>query len=75
MEINDISKTWPKHFDEAIQILNWHILPALKFTPKELMLGLVINMKQTNIEDSGISLTIVRERGGNPNGICCPTTT
>jgi len=27
--------TWPDHFDKAIHILNWRILPALKFCLKE----------------------------------------
>ncbi|KAG6858447.1 hypothetical protein C0991_002708, partial [Blastosporella zonata] len=31
---------WPTHFDHAISILNRRLLPALKFTPKELLLGL-----------------------------------
>lgn len=39
----DIPKTWPEHFDEAIRTLNTCLLPALKFSPKELLLGLVVN--------------------------------
>jgi hypothetical protein len=46
----DIPKTWPDYFDEAIHTLNGRLLPALKFTPKELLLGLVVNTKPTNIE-------------------------
>jgi hypothetical protein len=41
----DLPKHWPEHLDEAIRILNWRLLPALKFSPKELFLGLVINTK------------------------------
>ena len=46
----DIPKTWPDHFDKAICMLNGRLLPALKFSPKELLLGLVVNTKPTNIE-------------------------
>ena len=46
---DSIPETWPDHFDETVRILNWLLLPSLKFSPKELMLGLVINTKPTNI--------------------------
>ena len=48
----DLPKTWPDHFDEAIQILNWRILPALKFSPKELLLSLIVNTTPTPLEIS-----------------------
>ena len=48
----NIPRTWPDHFDEAIWILSWHLLPALKFSLKELLLGLVVNTKPTNIAQS-----------------------
>ncbi|KAJ3517415.1 hypothetical protein NMY22_g13975 [Coprinellus aureogranulatus] len=48
----DLPRTWPDHFKKAIRILNWRILPALKFSPKELLLGLVINMAKTPLEAS-----------------------
>ena len=48
----DIPKHWPDHFEEAIRILNWRILPSLRFTPKELMLGLVINTKPTDTKNA-----------------------
>jgi len=44
--------TWPDHFDKAICILNWRILPALKFSPKEILLGLVVNTSMTPLEVS-----------------------
>ena len=50
MPTDDIPKHWPDHFDNAIRILNWHLLPALKFSPKELMLGLVINTRPTDLD-------------------------
>ena len=43
---------WPDHFDKAVHILNWHILPALKFCLKEILLGLVVNMSKTPLEVS-----------------------
>jgi transposase InsO family protein len=54
---DDIPKHWPDHFDEAIQILNWRLLPALKFSPKELMLGLVVNTKPTNLNTAVLPIT------------------
>jgi hypothetical protein len=52
MNWTGLPKTWPDHFEEAIQILNWHILPALKFSPKELLLSLVVNTTPTPLEVS-----------------------
>ena len=49
---DNIPKSWPDHFNEAIQILNWRILLALKFRPKEILLGLVVNTEPTPIEVS-----------------------
>ena len=48
MSTDNLPKNWPDYFEETIQILNWCLLPSLKFSPKELMLGLVINMKPTD---------------------------
>ena len=56
-EWDKLPKTWPDHFQEAIHILNWRILPALKFSPKELMLGLVVNTANTPLEASASVLT------------------
>jgi hypothetical protein len=53
----NLPKNWPDHFDEAIRILNWRFLPALKFSPKEVMLGLVINTKSSNIDTSVLPTT------------------
>jgi hypothetical protein len=48
-----LPKTWPDHFQEAINVLNWRILTALKFSPKELLLGLVMNsITNTPLETS-----------------------
>ena len=56
-EWDNLLKTWSDHFQEAIHILNWRILPALKFSPKELMLGLVVNTANTPLETSASILT------------------
>jgi transposase InsO family protein len=34
-----LPNNWPKHLDEAVTALNYRILPALKFSPKELLIG------------------------------------
>ena len=52
MAWSNLPKTWPDHFEEAIQILNWRILPTLKFSPKELLLSLVVNTTPTPLEVS-----------------------
>jgi len=48
----DIPTNWPDHLDAAIRFLNNRILPDLKFSPNELLLGLVINTRQTPIEEA-----------------------
>lgn len=57
MPTEDLPKTWPDHFDEAVKILNWRLLPALKFSPKELMFGLVVNTKPSNTDTAVLPLT------------------
>ena len=52
MDWVNLPKSWPDHFDEAIQTLNWRILPALKFSPKELLLSLIVNTTPTPLEIS-----------------------
>jgi hypothetical protein len=37
----DLPKSWPDHFNKAIQILNWRILLVLKLSPKKLLLSLI----------------------------------
>ena len=48
----DLPQSWTDNFDQAIRILNWCILPSLKFSLKELLLGLVVNMVNTPLEAS-----------------------
>ena len=57
MKWNNLPRSWPDHFDEAIHTLNWRILPALKFRPKEILLGLIVNTKPTPIEESASLIT------------------
>jgi hypothetical protein len=57
LSIEDLPKNWPDHFEETIRILNWRLLPALKFTPKELMLGLVVNTKPADLANAVLPIT------------------
>ena len=50
--MDNLPRNWLDHFKETIRVLNWHLLPSLKFSPKELMLGLIVNTKHTNIDTS-----------------------
>jgi hypothetical protein len=43
---------WPDHLDNAITALNHRILLALKFSPKELLLGQVINTPRMDLSNS-----------------------
>ena len=43
----DIPSNWPDHLEAAVQSINNCILPNLKYSPNELLLGLVINTKPT----------------------------
>lgn len=47
-----LPKQWPDHLDEAVRCLNNRLLPSFKFSPKELLLGLVINTPRTPLEES-----------------------
>jgi transposase InsO family protein len=42
---------WPEHLDEAMRILNNCILPAFRFTPNKLMMGVIVNTRKTPLED------------------------
>lgn len=53
---DNLPKSWPDHLDDAVHALNYRLLPALKFSPKELLLGLVINTPAMTIEDSTLAL-------------------
>jgi len=52
METKNIPNNWPTHLDAAVKNLSDRILPALKYSPNELLLGLPVNSKPTdNPED------------------------
>ena len=57
MDWDTLLKTRPLHINDAVLALNTRILPALKFTPKELLLGLVVNTPPTPLSISGSELT------------------
>jgi hypothetical protein len=50
MTKDELPKNWPKFFEEAIRILNNRLLPAVKFRPKEILFGKVVNTPPTPIE-------------------------
>jgi hypothetical protein len=51
MTAKDIPANWPDYLDEAIKHLNDRILPSLKYSPNELLLGLVVNSRKTESPD------------------------
>jgi transposase InsO family protein len=54
----DLTWKWPDHFDKAIRQLNERIIPAFQFSPKELLLGLVVNTTPTAVADANNELTV-----------------
>ena len=52
MTWDSLPKTWPLHLNAAVLALNTRILPNLKFSPKELLLGTVVNTLRTPLADS-----------------------
>ena len=58
MAWDSLPKSWPLHLDDAVLALNTHILPNLKFSPKELLLGTVVNTPQTPLADSSSVLPL-----------------
>ena len=51
MTKEDLPSNWPEHLDAAIKYLNDRILPSLKYSPNELLLGLVVNSRKTDSPD------------------------
>jgi hypothetical protein len=43
----EMPANWPDHLEAAVRCINDRILPNLKYSPNELLLGLVINTKRT----------------------------
>ena len=48
MALKDIPSNWPEYLDIAIKHLNDRILPSLKYSPNELLLGLIVNSRRTD---------------------------
>ena len=55
-ETENLAKHWPDHFNAAIKHLNERIIPAFKFSPKELLLGLVVDTPSTPTADADTPL-------------------
>jgi len=71
METKDIPNNWPDHLDTAIKSLSDRILPALKYSPNELLLGLPINsrhmdnpeaIKPPSADDVAMHLALVEQQ-------------
>jgi hypothetical protein len=52
----NLPNTWPDHLNNAIHALNTHLLPTLKFSPKELLFSLIVNTQPTPIVESTSAL-------------------
>src|ERR1700676_1623771 len=48
MALKDLPSHWPEYLDIAIKHLNDQILPSLKYSPNELLLGLIVNSHRTD---------------------------
>jgi transposase InsO family protein len=48
----EVPASWPDHLEAAIEALNNRILPNLKFSPNELLLGIVINTQCTPLSQA-----------------------
>jgi hypothetical protein len=49
---------WLDHFDEVICILNRRLIPAVKFAPKKLLFGQIVNTPATPIKIAATRLTV-----------------
>jgi hypothetical protein len=56
MDVSNLPRNWPDHFEKAIGILNHRILRSLKFSPKELLLGMVVNTPRTPFDISTLPI-------------------
>jgi len=52
MTIKNIPSNWPEHLDAAIKHLNNRVLPSLKYSPNELLLGLIVNSRRTDAPEA-----------------------
>jgi len=51
MALKDLPSNWPEYLDIAIKHLNDRILPSLKYSPNELLLGLVVNSRRADLPE------------------------
>jgi hypothetical protein len=54
----DLPSNWPDHLEAAVRYINDRILPNLRFSPNELLLGLVINTRPTPMDQAVIAPTM-----------------
>jgi transposase InsO family protein len=69
-DASDVPASWPDHLEAAVEAMNNRILPNLKFSPNELLLGMVINTKRNpanqveavSEEDVGVQMAYVEQQ-------------
>ena len=54
----DVPSNWPDHLEAAVRCINDRILPNLKYSPNELLLGLIINTKPTPVNEIQTTPTV-----------------
>jgi hypothetical protein len=52
MTAKDLPKNWPDYLDAAIKHLNDRILPSLKYSPNELLLGLPLHSRRSETPEN-----------------------
>ncbi|GAW06777.1 retrotransposon-like family member (retr-1) partial [Lentinula edodes] len=52
MNWETLPEKWPEYLDEAVRIINNRILPSVRFSPNELLLGAVVNTRRTPIVEA-----------------------
>ncbi|KAJ4464685.1 hypothetical protein C8R41DRAFT_782543 [Lentinula lateritia] len=52
MNWETLPEKWPEYLDEAVHIINSRILPSVRFSPNELLLGAVVNTRRTLIAEA-----------------------
>jgi hypothetical protein len=71
LNTTDVPASWPDHLEAAVEAINNRILPHLKFSPTELLLGLVVNTGRTptaqteeevSTDDVGIQMAYVEQQ-------------
>ena len=48
----DIPSNWPDHLEATIRCINNRILPNLKYSPNELLLGMIVNTKPAALDST-----------------------